>query len=325
MSSSQGPGPAVEGVLPANPADARVEVAATEQAAPAGAATKRAAPARRALARALPALRALGFLAALAIVVVVTARAARDVELSELALWPLPLAFAATLAWWLLLGRGWALLSTGHVRRGDISTWCKTQSLRYLPGGIWAPASRVAIVRGSLLDRLSTVAAENLIALCAALALGGLALGLSGDLAWLPLVLVIGAPAIAARFLAARTRVGPERTLQATGNYLVAFVAYSLAAVLVQTAVSGAHEPLAVAGAAALAWGAGLVVVIAPGGVGVREVVYVALLSHALPTSELAAAAVAFRVVAVIAELIVLLAAARPAPRTGATRAREGR
>lgn len=282
-------------------------------------------PARQALARSLPALRALGFVASIVIVVAVTARAVQEVDLSELAWWPLPPAFAATVVWWLALARGWALLSTGHARRGDIGTWCRTQSLRYLPGGIWAPASRVAIVRGSWLDRLSTVAAENLIALCAALALGGLALGLSGRLPWAVLVLAIAAPALGSRLLAARTRLGPARTLRATGNYLAGFVAYALAAVLVQVAVSGLHEPLAVAGAAAVAWGAGLVVVIAPGGIGVRELAYVALLSSTLPKAELAAGAVALRVVAVIAELAVLLAAARPAPQAAAPRAPGGR
>ena len=59
-----------------------------------------------------------------------------------------------------------------------------------------------------------------------------------------------------------------------------------IAAVLVQTAVSGRlDDPFAVAGAAAVAWAAGLVVVIAPSGIGVREVVYVALLvGHASRT-----------------------------------------
>lgn len=266
-------------------------------------------------ARLLGAARVAGFVGALVIVAYVAARAAQDVDPAQLSWWPLALSVPAALAWWLLLARGWALLSTGRPGRADVSTWCRTQSLRYLPGGIWAPVSRVAIIRGSWLDRLSTVGAENVIALCAALAVGGLALGLSGEPAWLALVLVIAAPALASRYLAGRTRIDPARTLPATANYLLGFLAYALAAVLVQIAVSGVHDPLAVAGAAALAWGAGLVVVIAPGGVGVREVVYVALLSPALPTAELAAAAVALRVVTVIAELVVLLAAGRPTPR----------
>jgi glycosyltransferase 2 family protein len=124
---------------------------------------------------------------------------------------------------------------------------------------------------------------------------------------------------LASRFLVGRTRVDPARTVVATRNYLLAFGAYAVSAVLVQTAVSGPHDPLAVAGAAALAWGAGLVIVIAPGGIGVREAVYVALLAGTLPTAEVAAAAVAMRVMAVVAELLVLVAAGRPTPEPAAS------
>lgn len=314
MSSAQAPDAALDEVLTMDRREAPAELAAEEQPA----------PARSALARAVPILRVLGFVAAFAIVLYVATRAVGDVDLSELAWWPLAPAFAATLVWWLLLARGWAVLSTGEARRGDISTWCRTQSLRYLPGGIWAPASRVAIIRGSWFDRLATVAAENVISLCAALAVGGLFLGLSGEFPWLALVLCFGIPVLAARFFADRTRIDPARALTVSGNYAIGFVAYSVAAVLVQIAVSGVHDPLAVAGAATLAWSLGLVVVIAPGGVGVREAAYVALLSSTLPTGELAAAAVAMRVIAVIAELTILLAAGRPAPRAEAPRAAGG-
>jgi glycosyltransferase 2 family protein len=82
--------------------------------------------------------------------------------------------------------------------------------------------------------------------------------------------------------------------------------------VLVQRAVTGDGDPLQIAGAAAVAWGAGLVVIIAPGGVGVRELAYVALLSDSLARADLAAAALTMRAVTVIAELAVLLAAGRP-------------
>ena len=268
---------------------------------------------RSALTRLLPALRALSFVGALGIVVVMAVRAARDVHPSDLAWWPLPLAFAGAATWWLLQARGWALLSTGRSTRGDMSMWCRTQALRYLPGGIWAPASRAAIVRGTLLDRIATVAADNVIALCVALAIGGVALAAAGQLRWLPLALAVVVPLAAARLVAGRTRIAPGRALRATWSYLAAFLAYALAAVLVQTAVSGLHDPLAVAGAAAVAWSAGLAVVIVPSGMGVREVVYVALLASAFPTAELAAGAVTMRVVMILAELAVLLAAGRPA------------
>ncbi|MDX6642828.1 MAG: hypothetical protein QOD76_790 [Solirubrobacteraceae bacterium] len=264
------------------------------------------------LAPLLPALRTVGFVAAVGIVVVIGVRAALDYHPGQLTWWPLPLALAAAVGWWLLLARGWALLVTGHATAKDLSAWCRTQTLRFLPGGVWAPASRATVVKGSLLDKLSTVAAENVIALCAALAVGGVAFAASGEPLWLPLILALTVPALAARLVADRTRLAPARTRRATVNYFVAFLGYALAAVLVQGAVSGFHDPFAIAGAAAVAWAAGLAVVFAPGGVGVRELAYVGLLSGTLPSGQLAAGAVTMRIVTIVAELGVLVVVGRP-------------
>jgi len=83
-------------------------------------------------------------------------------------------------------------------------------------------------------------------------------------------------------------------------------------AVMVQAAVSGWHDWLAVAGAAAVAWGAGLIVVLAPGGVGVREVTYVGLAAGAAPHADLVAAAVTMRLLTIVVETAVLIVAGRP-------------
>jgi glycosyltransferase 2 family protein len=260
----------------------------------------------------VPLLRVLGFSGAVAIVAYMGFRAAREVKPDELAFWPLPLALLGAATWWLLLARGWALLLTGHSTRGDISTWCRTQALRFLPGGIWAPASRVTVVHGGTLDKLSTVAAENLLALSAAVAIGGVCLGAAGRPLFFALGPALAVPLVAARYLQKHSRIAPARTLTATGNYVLAFLAYGGAAILVQAAVSGDTHLAAVAGAGTIAWAAGLVVVIAPSGVGVREVAYVALLSGMFPEAELAAAAVTMRLIMIVAELVVLLVAGRP-------------
>jgi hypothetical protein len=261
----------------------------------------------------VPALRLLGFAAAVAIVVYIGVRAARDVHPRDLALWPLPLALVGAATWWLLLARGWSLLVSGRTTRQDVSVWCRTQALRFLPGGLWAPASRVVAVKGRALDRLSTVAGENVLALSAAATVGGAGLAGAGRPWWGGLVATAAVPPVVSRVLDGRIRVTPARSVRALLNYLVAFVAYGLAAVLVQGAVSGFADPLAVAGASSLAWAAGLVVVIAPSGVGVRELVYVELLSGTLPDGQLAAAAVTMRLTMIVAELGVLLLAGRPA------------
>ena len=264
------------------------------------------------LARWLPWLRAAGFVGALVLVGVVAVRAVGDVGLDEAFRWPLLPALAAALVWWLLLACGWSVVFEGRFGRQAIGVWCRTQALRYLPGGFWAPASRAVVVKGTAVDRLATVGAENVIALGAALAIGGVAFAGSGDWRWAPLALAVAAPLVAARVVARRTRLTVRRAGHATAVYLPAFAAYAAAAVLVQTAVSGFDDPLAVAGAASVAWAAGLVVVIAPGGLGVREVAYVALLAPALPGGEAAAAAVTLRLVTIAAELAVLVAFGLP-------------
>jgi hypothetical protein len=274
------------------------------------------------VARLLPVLRTVGFVAAVAIVVAMGVGAAGDVHLARLSWWPLPVGVLAATLWWVLLGRGWVLLLSGRLNRADFSSWCRTQALRYLPGGIWAPVSRGAIMHGSSLDRLSTVAAENVVSLCAALALGGVALALAGKLVWVPLVLAAAVPVVASRFTASRTRIRPARTRRATVNYVVAFAGYMLAAVLVQAAVSGWHDLATVAGAACLSWAAGLVVVIAPSGVGAREWVYVELLKGPFAHADLVAGALTLRVITIVAELAVLVVAGRPAASPGDSKSR---
>src|SRR4051812_41027338 len=199
---------------------------------------------RARIARALPVIRTVSFVVAIGIVVWMAVKAVQEVDFSRLSWGLLVPALVAAGVWWVGLARGWALLLNGRSTHADISLWCRTQTLRYLPGGLWAPASRVAAVQGKAQDRIGTVAAENIIALCAALGIGGIALALSGQVWWLPLALALAVPAIAARVTAGRTRVAPDRAWKGTWNYLGAFAAYAVAAVLVQAAVSGWHDPL---------------------------------------------------------------------------------
>jgi glycosyltransferase 2 family protein len=261
----------------------------------------------------VPALRLVGFALAVALVAAMAVLAARSAQFDSVTWWPLGPALGAAVVWWALLARGWAILASGRANRPDVGVWCRTQVLRYLPGGIWAPTSRVVLVGGSAVDRLATVAAENVVSLCAALAVGGVAFAASGRPAWALLALAAAVPPAATRLARGRTRLDPARVRRATANGLAAFACYVPAAVLVQAAVSGWHRPLAVAGAAAIAWAAGLVVVFTPGGLGTREVAYVALLTPVFARGDLAAAAVVMRATTIAAELLVLLAAGRPA------------
>jgi glycosyltransferase 2 family protein len=259
-----------------------------------------------------PILRLVGFFGAVAIVVYMGVQAARDVHPSDLELWPLAVALAGAMAWWLGLGRGWSLILDGRTAWEDISVWCRTQALRFLPGGFWAPASRVFVVHGTPLDRLATVMGENVLALAAAMTIGGVALALSGRPLWAGLAVALAVPFVAAHVLRGKIRITKTRASTAAVNYVLAFAAYAIAAVLVQLAVSGHVDPADVAGAASVAWAAGLVVVIAPSGVGVREWVYVKLLAGTLPHAQLEAAAVTMRLVMIVAECIILVIVGRP-------------
>jgi glycosyltransferase 2 family protein len=260
----------------------------------------------------LPALRVARFVVAVGIVVAMGVVAVRYVPSRPLDWWLLVAALPACVVWWTLLARGWAILASGGAAAEHMGMWCRTQVLRYLPGGIWAPTSRVVLVGGTTADRLATVAAENLVALCAALAVGGAAFALSGRLLWALLVLAPLGPILAARFARNRTRLDPARLRAATANGLVGFVAYVGAVVLVQAAVSGFHEPLMVAGAAGVSWAVGLVVVFTPGGLGARELAYAGLLAPSFAHGDVAAGAVVMRAVTIAAELAVLLVVARP-------------
>jgi hypothetical protein len=261
----------------------------------------------------LPALRVARFVLAVVLVAAMLVVAVRYVPFGSLTWWMLVPALAGALFWWTLLARGWAILASGHAARQDMGMWCRTQVLRYLPGGIWAPTSRVVLVGGSAVDRVATVAAENVVSLVAALALAGAALALSGRPMWGLLVAALLIPPAGLRLAGDRTRLDRSRTWRATSNALAAFVGYLAAAVLVQAAVSGWHEPLLVAGAAGIAWAFGLVVVFLPGGLGARELAYAGLLAPSFPHADLAAAAVVLRALTIVAELVILVVLGRPA------------
>lgn len=262
--------------------------------------------------------RLLVYVGALVVVAVMGYLASRDVQVSRLRAWPILGGLGAAMVWWACLAAGWALLVDGSSRYGAMASWCRTQVARYVPGGIWALAARATTVEGRLRDKVGMVTAENVTVLLTALAVGG-AWAAVHDPRWLPLVMVTLVPVVGSSWLARHTTLSRRGVRRAAASYAVGFVGYGVLAMLVQYAVSGGQgtgRSLYVAGAACLAWAVGLVVWFAPGGIGIREVVYVALLAGLYPRSQLEAAAVASRLVTVVAELLTLAVVARPvAPR----------
>jgi hypothetical protein len=251
---------------------------------------------------------------AIALVAYIGYTAYNKIDISTIRIWPLVIAYAAALAWWLALACGWSTLITERVHRGPVTAWCKTQVARYLPGGIWAPLARATTVQGRVRDKAAAVAAENVIVLAAALGVGAIWATVHNP-EWLPLALVVVLPILCGRWLERRTKVTRTGVVRTTGVYAVGFVAYGFTGILTQLAVSGIRHPtypLYVAGAACLAWAVGLVVVFAPGGVGVREVVYVWTLRSLYPKADLQAAAITSRLVTVLAELTILAIVSLP-------------
>jgi hypothetical protein len=241
-------------------------------------------------------------------------KAANKIDISTVRIWPLVLAYVAALIWWVALACGWSTLITERVHITPVRAWCKTQVTRYLPGGIWAPLARATTVQGRVRDKAAAVAAENVIVLAAAIGVGAVWATVHNP-AWLPLAFVLVLPVLCGRWLERRTKVTRTGVVRTTSTYAVGFVAYGFTGILSQVAVSGIRHPtypLYVAGAACLAWAAGLVVVFAPGGVGVREVVYVWTLRQLYPRADLQAAAITSRLVTVLAELTILAIVSLP-------------
>lgn len=256
--------------------------------------------------------RAIVYPLALLLVGYMAYRAIQETDFSAIHYRPLGVALMFALTWWLALAAGWASLVD---ERTAAVTWCRTQVARYLPGAIWAVVTRASTVKGRIRHKLAAVVAENVVVLFVALGVGGLFLGLA-DPRWGALALLALVPLVFAGRLAGYTNLTAAAIRRTAVVYLAGYLAYGVFSVLVQRAISGPldmHDSLYVAGASCFAWAAGLVVVFAPGGVGVRELSYVWLLAHVLPRDQLQAGAVASRMMTVVAELLILSVASRRA------------
>jgi glycosyltransferase 2 family protein len=187
-----------------------------------------------------------------------------------------------------------------------VTLFFKSQLGKYLPGSVWQYAGRVGLARARgvpIQAALVSVVVEVILSAMAAGVVGLLVLGPRNALfAWAGLAGICFVGLVVARqsaglvrrlwrLVGLRARLGPE-TLSAAvratpvvgGLYLLVWGAYGLAFWLTGHAlfaVPAARIPVYL-GVFALAWLAGLVAVFAPGGVGVREAVIVALLSGGL-------------------------------------------
>ncbi|WP_221029249.1 lysylphosphatidylglycerol synthase domain-containing protein [Actomonas aquatica] len=225
-----------------------------------------------------------------------------------------------------LLGAAWAgmvRLLGGEVRTADsVRLAWRVQVAKYLPGNVFHYAGRVALAGEVGVRKTVAVvatAAEPVLQLavaCAAVAVV-VPVGLRGDLPWpvlgVALVGCLGVVALAAVILRRRLakagvqprwRVGSA--LAVVGSHLGVMVIQTLMFQLVVSRVGGGWEAdgLTLFGVVVVSWTAGLVVIGAPGGIGVRELT-LAVLAERLgaPGEVVAVAAVLTRLAAVAGDV----------------------
>lgn len=220
---------------------------------------------------------------------------------------PLPAAGAVALFGlsWAGLGLTWTLLATGRADHGLAGRWFRSQLLRYVPGGIWAPVSRFADMDGDRRFRAKLLLIETASILTTATAISAALAAAVLDMRWA--LLAVAAVAGMYATIGVVQRLG--RSGRVTALWCVALAAslgaYLLASALAQDAVTSGIPFWKAAAAGLLSWVAGYVIIIAPSGAGAKEWAYIGILA-AYGTSEVAAGVLAARVLFVVAELLVL-------------------
>jgi uncharacterized membrane protein YbhN (UPF0104 family) len=215
--------------------------------------------------------------------------------------------------------------------RGLVAAYYLGQLAKYLPGGGWQYLGRAALAARLGLPLRAGAASLGVEALCmlggaaavAPLALAGSGRGAAGAAAALA---AIGAAALAAsrsprvrRLAAAALRraagtgaaVRPRQVARAVALYAGSWAVFGLALWLIARALFAvpAADLALYAGVFAIAWIAGFAAVFAPGGLGVREAVLVALLASRIGESEAIVLATASRIGFTLVDLGGALAA----------------
>lgn len=230
------------------------------------------------------------------------------------------------------IGANWlALVDQGGARasRRRGFAWFFTGQLgKYVPGGIWPVVGQAELAgRGGVERRrayLATVSSMffQLLAALSVAAIAGivspnhrrlLALALAAAVtAVLAIVLVPAFRAVLVRITAKVTRgrvevPGGRLVARFTARHVPVWVLFALTNVAVHRALGGSGSlglTTDIVFASALAWAVGFVVVGVPGGIGVRESVFVALMSHRLGGALALSIAVTGRLVTIAVDLL---------------------
>lgn len=209
--------------------------------------------------------------------------------------------------------------------RAAIELFFVSQLGKYVPGGVWhmVAASELGLDRAIPRRRsVSAIAVATLVAIATGLVAAAPLLVLAGrpipERGWLwlalPVALVLLVPAVLNRVLALAMRVLRREPLEhpmtargtaaAVGWALVGWVVVGVQVWLLGLGVGLSRSSLpAVIGAYAVAWIAGFVVVVAPAGLGPRELVLGVLLAGALPAGSAVVLVLVTRVVQTVVDV----------------------
>jgi len=270
-------------------------------------------------------VRVAGWLSGLALLAVLAIRLGRlwsrdPVDLGSLDAGVLIAAVVASVVAVAAYGAVWIVVLRGlgvHAEPRWITLFFKSQLAKYLPGSVWQYAGRVALARRIGVPTSAAVESLAVEVVASALAAGAVGLLVVGPALALPIWLGIVVAAIAARALVLRRpphrrpssgraglvlRVAPA----ATGLYVLVWGAYGCAFWLTARALLAvpAGDIPVYAGVFSVAWLAGLAAVFAPGGIGVREAVIVALLTHRIGESSAIVVAGMSRLTLMLVDLV---------------------
>jgi uncharacterized membrane protein YbhN (UPF0104 family) len=252
-------------------------------------------------------------------------------------------ALGLCLAYWFLNAGvwSWILESLGYPLPylTGVRAFLTSESLRWLPGGVWKFASRIdaarnlgipiAIASISLSVELATVVLSWVIVALGGIALSGFASRLlvayhnwllsAGGVVVVGLVLAALIWPLLSRQSWLSSKLEQLRTIwklkldlgalvRSELMYIALNVLHGLGLWLMLAGMGYQHtvSPAAAVGANAIGWLTGFFAMVVPGGIGIRETATAFLLSPLMPWQEAALAAVLWRALQIVAELVSL-------------------
>lgn len=204
---------------------------------------------------------------------------------------------------------------------------------KYVPGSIWPVLASMELGRDHQVPRSRSASAsilQMLLALISALLIASVTLPFVGGslpywwaLLGVPLLLVLLYPRVLNTIISRLLRIARQPPLEAplTAGALARAMAWGFVSWLfyglqiwilaVRLGAPPGQTALVAVGAFAFAWSVGFMVVFAPAGAGIRDVLLLVLLGSVLRTSDAAAVVLASRVLTTVADMASAAAAAR--------------